>query len=301
MKDKILIAGGSGYVGQHLTRMLEEEGFEVTCLGRNKNPSHHKNYLCWDYQTPKEEIDRALQDHPILINLCGATLAGKRWTKKYKDVLLNSRIQPSKALVERIIQLQVIPKMFIQSSAIGYYPLNGLCEAHQEDEAPGSSFLSALCKQWENTTIPLEEKKISVVKLRIAPVFNPGSAVFETWAKPFRYGLGAVVGSGQQYFPWIHIEDLGRIVLWSIKNNKHGVYNAAGPSLIQHREVARALAKHLHKPMWLPAVPSFMLQLIYGEAAMLITEGDPVSSKKIQQEGFTFRYGWIEDCFRKKG
>lgn len=296
MKDKILIAGGSGYVGTHLTQLLETNGYEVSWLSRNESKRERGRVITWDYKTPHTEVDQALMKHPVIINLCGASLGGKRWTRKYKNILVKSRIESSQALVHRILQLSIRPTLFIQASAIGYYGTGPTEKAYIELDKKGEGFLAELCDHWEKTVAPLQHQSIPVSILRIAPVFNPGSDVFEKWAKPFRHGMGAVVGTGTQYFPFIDIENLCRIVQWVIEENKQGIYNAVYDGNKQHKEIASMVAHYVGHPIRLPRLPGELAKLIFGEAAVLITEGAPVSGSKLIGEGFQFD----EPSFLKK-
>ena len=286
----ILIAGGSGYIGKSLTKILYENGFQVSWLTRKINSNEKTNQFEWNYQTKK--IDEAAFDNiDVLINFCGASVAGKRWSKSYKKEIYESRIHSTQFLFESVNKIPNKIKSYIHGSAVGYYGCTNSDKIYSETDEPGNDFLARTCIDWELAASAFEKINMRTCIVRTAVIFSPGSQAYEKLLFPFRHGLGAAIGSGKQYFPWIHLEDYCRIIFKLItEENLKGIYNAVAPYQITNEELTRKISAFLKKKIWLPNIPSFILKIILGESANSILGGSRISSDKVIKEGFLFKY-----------
>ena len=280
--NNILIAGGTGLIGKRLTTYLESTGNTVFILTRKPTASNH---IFWNPST--NEIDTTkLESITQLINLSGASLAGKRWSKAYKKELLDSRIQPAQFLLANI---QHFPKLshYITASGINCYPLNQP-KTFTESDVFGTDFVSQLVKQWEETA-NLFSKHCLVSKIRISPVLDKQGGALVEIMKPIQAGLGAALGDGKQAMPWIHYEDLVGIFDFVLQHQLAGAVNAvAGTST--NKEFTAICAESISKKIWLPNLPAFMVKLLFGEMAILLLEGVKTSNETLIKAGFKFKY-----------
>ncbi len=296
---KILISGGTGLIGSRLTGLLVESGYEVNILTRF--PDRYKSttnvsYFFWDWK--KKEIEmKAFEEVDVLIHLAGANIAEKRWTDKYKAEMAGSRILSLKFL-QRILKENNIPlKLFIGASAIGYYGCVTDDRWRKEDDPPGDDFLAFLVKEWEDTSFQMKDVAERVAVLRTGIVWAREGGAFPKMIGPVKWGLTSPLGKGNQYLDWIHVDDLVRMYHFVLKQSHvEGVYNAVAPRPVTYKEFVKLAAKILKRPCCLPAVPSFLLKLVFGEQACLMLEGMPISSEKIIRSGFRFRFDNAEDA-----
>jgi uncharacterized protein (TIGR01777 family) len=288
--SKILITGASGLVGSRLTEMLEAAGHQVVHLGRTKKTGARPVFT-WDIE--KGVIDQeAFIGVDAIIHLAGAGVADKPWTPKRKLEILESRTK-STALLAKYLKHQPQIKVVVSASAVGYYGF-GLSD-HEFTEAsnPGNDFLAQVVRAWEQEVSSIENKRI--VKLRIGFVLSEKGGALKEMAKPIKMFVGAPLGTGKQLIGWIHIDDLCRMFIKAIEDESmQGVYNATGPYSVTNKELTRQIAKALHRPLLLPPVPSFVLQMLLGEMANMVLYGLNVSSAKIQKAGFTFSFPTLE-------
>ncbi len=288
--NKIIIFGGTGFLGRHLRNALIQKGYEVFVVNRKDNSSN----LYWDYQN-KDTLLSLLVDKDIVINLAGSPIIGKRWNEKVKKDLIDSREVVNRILVETINKLQGNRiKLYISASGIGYYG-NTFGSLVDETSNSGNDFVSEICKRWESS---LDKLKIRKVIFRIGVVLHSSGGAFPKMALPFKYFVGSALGSGSQFFPWIHLKDLISLFVFAIENeNISGVYNACSSDKITNKEFSKALAKLLSRPL-LPNVPAFILKLIIGESATVLLIGQKVSNEKIKKAGFEFQYDEITSCLK---
>ena len=292
--NNILIAGGTGLIGKRLTTYLESTGNFVFILTRKPTAANH---IFWNPSS--HEIDTTkLGAITHLINLCGATLAGKRWSHAYKKELLDSRIQPAQFLLANI---QHFPKLshYITASGINCYPLNQ-AKVYTETDSFGTDFVSQLVKQWEETA-ELFSPHCLVSKIRISPVLDKQGGALVEIMKPIKAGFGATLGTGNQAMPWIHYEDLSRIFDFVLQHQLAGAFNAvAGTST--NKEFTAICAESISKKIWLPNLPAFLVKLLFGEMAMLLLEGVKTSNETLIKAGFYFKYtelkGAISSCIK---
>lgn len=292
-KEKILITGGGGFIGKHLTKLLIDEGYEIVHVSRTINSKAGVKTYVWDLK--KKYIDpKALENVNYIIHLAGAGIADKPWTYKRKKEIVTSRIDGIPILLDEVKKQNAPLKAFISASGINYYGTKTLEKIYSENDQPGEDYLAQTCVYWENYADRFKDV-CRVVKLRTGVVFAKNEGAIKKMSEPFKYGLGAAIGSGKQYMPWIHINDLCRMYLHAIKNsNLNGAYNACAPQHITNKELSYAIATSLNKKLWLPNVPAFMLKLIFGEMADMLLEGSKCSSDKIRSTGFEFNFQNID-------
>jgi len=288
--ETILITGGSGLIGTHLQTLLSENGYNVRILSSRQS----NNNFYWNIE--KGEIDRnAIEGVDHIIHLAGTNISEKRWTSKQKQSILDSRIKSAKLLYDTIQSLEQKPKTYISASAIGYYGAITSEHVFSETDNPASDFLGTVCEKWEQAANCFENLGLRVVKLRTSVVLTKQGGVLEKLATPTRFGFGASIGTGKQYFPWIHIDDLCEMYLKAISNKSiNGSYNAVAPQHCTNREFTKTVAKVLHRPIILPAIPSIILRIAFGEMADLLLKGSRVSCQKIIDSNFRFRFPTLE-------
>lgn len=293
MSKTVLIAGGTGAIGTRLSALLTENGYTVKILSRD--PSKVTKYLAyrWDLHTKYFDLD-ALIDVDCIINLTGAPVTGERWTADYKKQLYDSRIKAAELLHYTLKTSTHKVSTYISPSAIGFYGDTGDSWV-DENSLPGFDFLANLCKQWEHGNKRMNELGLRVVIVRIGIMFDLLEGAFPKLVQPIKMYLGAPIGSGNQYISWIYIDDLSQVFLKAISDKKiQGIYNAVSPEPITNREFNRAVATILDRPLWLPSVPEWALNLYMGEAAVIATSGQRVSSEKLKASGFQFQYPNLE-------
>jgi uncharacterized protein len=287
--EAILIAGASGLVGTRLTHLLQERGYAVTHLGRSKRSASVK---CYEWDPANDWIDpEAIPGKQVIINLAGANIGAKPWTKRRKTEILESRTK-STALLRGELEKENCPvHTFISASGIGYYGPNNGEKGFIEDDPPGNDFLAGITQAWESAADKISALNIRVVKLRTGPVLTANGGVLAEFTRPIRWYVGAPLGSGDQFISWIHIDDLCKIYAYAIEERTlRGVYNAVAPKPVTNREMIKSIARALGKPILLPPIPKFMLKLLLGEMASLALEGNKVSADKIMQAGYTFQF-----------
>ena len=296
--EKVLIAGGSGLLGSYLSNMLSENGYEVCILSRtfqDKNNGPVKRYH-WNPET--KEIDSpAIKDVSYIIQLAGANISEKRWTKKRKNEIINSRINSTDFLFQLTKKNNLKLKAFISASAVGYYGAVNSEHIFQETDIAGTGFLADTTREWENAVNKFNSINIRTVNLRTGIVLSKNGGAFSKMSLSFKFGIATAIGSGKQYFPWIHIEDVCQIYFKAITDEKmKGVYNAVAPVYTTNIEFTRALASKLKNKYLLFYLPSFFLKMIFGELSQAIINGSRISANKILSSGYHFHYNNLENA-----
>ncbi|NQZ75359.1 MAG: TIGR01777 family protein [Ekhidna sp.] len=284
----VLITGGTGLVGGQLSKLLSEKGLKVTHLSRNPMQKHYQTFY-WDVN--KGEIDdEAITSADAIIHLAGAGVSDKRWSTQWKEEIYNSRIQSTKLLREKVRELNPNLKHFISASAVGYYGWDSGEQYVDETSQKGEGFLADVVEDWEKEAQAFEQLGVNVAMVRIGIVLSEKGGALVEMAKPIKLFAGAPLGSGQQHMSWIHVEDLCGIFAHILNHKLEGIYNGVGPSPETNKNFTKEVAKQLKKPLWLPNVPKFALQIIVGEMASILLGGNRATSQKIENAGFKFRF-----------
>ncbi len=296
MSTKVLISGGSGLIGSHLTNLLTNSGYEVRHLSRSVSGSESVKTYKWDIR--KMEVDPAALDVDYIIHLAGAGVADRKWTESRKKEILDSRVNSTQLLFENIKENKIDLKGFISASAIGIYGLDTGRKLVDEDSPQATDFLAQVVKEWEQEVDRFSEIDIPVSKIRIGVVLANEGGALPKMKKPIEFGVGAPLGSGEQYMSWIHFQDLCKIFQWVLSEGKWEVFNAVAPNPVTNKELTKAIAKVLKKPLFLPNVSSFVLKGMLGEMAGIVLGGNNVSSNKLVDSGFNFEFQDLESALR---
>ena len=279
----VLIAGGSGLIGKRLVEHLYKKGFDVAILSRNKVD---KDAIYWN--PSKGEIDTSkLHKVTHLINLSGVSIAGGRWTEVRKKEIIDSRVASTEFLFKNKSYFHNL-KHYISASGVSCYGIDDLNKVYTEADAFGNDFLSEVVSKWE-LAADLFSTICTVSKVRISPVLDSKGGFISEMKKPIQFGAGAVLGSGNQWMPWIHQRDLVSIFEFIINHQLEGPFNAVSGN-VTNRTLTQMLARKLHRPLVLPALPAWSAKLIFGEMATLFLDGVQVSNQKLIDKGFSFQY-----------
>jgi uncharacterized protein len=299
MSEKVVISGGSGFIGSHLSELLLRQGYEVIHLSRSiREDTRVKHYL-WDVEEGKIE-EGALQGADYIINLAGSSLADQRWTAANKQKMMQSRTASTALLVRELARLGIKPKAFVSASGINYYGGDSGDALLREQSDAGQDFLGSVCRAWEAEALRAEEQGIRVVLLRIGVVLSPEGGALKQLMLPFRFGGGAALGSGRQWMSWIHIEDLCQLMLKAMKDPAmQGPYNAVAPEPVTNAHFSEALAAAMDKPYFLPAVPAAAMKLALGDKAIMVLGSTRASADKVQGAGFEFAYPKLEPALEQ--
>jgi uncharacterized protein len=298
---RIVVTGGTGLIGHELVMSLGQDGHEIDVLSRNPRQAGNMpetiRFHKWDAKTAAGWgylVDGA----NAVINLAGASVAGDgflptRWTPERKKLILESRVNAGKALVEAIQQANVKPKMLIQSSAVGYYGPQGDKKV-TEDHPAGDDFLADVCVQWEASTLEVEAMGVRRVLIRTGVVLSDKGGALPRQIVPFQLFAGGPIGSGKQYYPWIHIEDEVRAIRFLLENdNASGAFNLAAPNPETNASFSRAIGRVLKRPAFVP-VPGFAFQIMFGEVSTVLLDGQRAVPARLADMGFTFTYSDAE-------
>jgi uncharacterized protein (TIGR01777 family) len=297
---RILITGGTGFVGKTLTRALTQQGHQVTVLTRsiNQNPPlpEGSSYVEGD-PIEKGKWQDSVPDHEAIINLAGSSIF-RTWTDKAKKSIWDSRISTTLNLVEALSGSKGKNRVLLSTSAVGYY---GPHEEEELDEesSSGDDFLAKLAQEWESTARRAEDSGARVVLTRFGIVLGKDGGALKQMVPWYKWGLGSPLGSGKQWFSWIHELDLSRIYLFVLEREDiSGPINCTSPNPVRNRELTAALGKALGRPTFLPAVPSLVLKLMLGEFGSVLLKGQKVLPKRLRELGFHFLHPEIQEALR---
>lgn len=290
--DKVLITGGTGLIGKRLSFLLQSKGYEVRLLSRNENSSSKYPTFVWDIK--KGTIDeKAFKDLDYIIHLAGAGIADKKWSDARKKIIIDSRVESTKLLLKYTRDLKIPLKAFISSSAIGYYGSVTSEITFEENENHGNDFIAEVCRLWENAIFEFETESIRTVAIRTGIVLSKNGGALKKMKTP----IITPIGNGQQYMPWIHIDDLCEIYIETMENDlMKGIYNGVAPEHETNATFSKKLAKAFKQPFLPIGVPSFILKTVFGEMATILLNGSRVSSEKIQASGFEFNFPLLNDA-----
>jgi hypothetical protein len=300
--DTAVITGGTGLIGRALSKFLESHGIQVIILSRNpKNygsVSPGINYAAWnpEKQTINEE---AIKNSKYIIHLAGAGVADKPWTEKRKMEILESRTLGSSLIVKALKSIPNRVVSVVSASAIGWYGENNSGKSVETDPS-ATGFLGETCREWDSSIHPVLDQDKRLVILRTGIVLSNDGGAFPKFAKPIRYGIAGILGTGKQMISWIHIEDLCRIYMEAMLNPSwSGVYNAVAPNPVNNKTFTVELAKQMKGSFFIQmAVPNFMLRFLLGDRSVEVLKSSNISGNKLKERGFQFIYPTIDAAFR---
>ena len=298
----ILITGGTGLIGTALTPMLLSKGYEVIILTRQPDQENTGavKYANWNVESgtiDKDAIARA--DH--IIHLAGANVSDKRWTKKRKKEILDSRKKSGELIIKALIEIPNKVQCVLTASGIGWYgPDTDISKqkGFKENDPASNDFLGEVCEQWEGSLKPVVALDKRLIIFRQGIVLSKEGGAFTEFKKPLKFGIAAILGSGKQVLSWIHIEDLCRMYVYALEKKFSGVFNAVAPQVISNKNFTLELAKKARGKFFIPIyVPSFGLKIVLGEMSIEVLKSATVNSEKIKSTGFQFLYPSIEAAF----
>jgi len=299
---KVLITGGTGLIGNRLSTLLKEKGYEILLLSRNPNAKAETKQFGWNIE--KGTIDKeAIEQADYIVHLAGEGIAKENWSASRKKQLRESRIKCSDLIYKALKETPNKVKAVIAATAIGYYGDSG-DKLVNEEAGPGKGFLPELCIAWEKAEQPISEIT-RLVQLRIGIVLSSKGGALVELAKPVHFGLGAYIGSGTQYYSWIHIDDLCGIMIHAVENEDiKGVYNAVAPVPVQNKNLVDAIRTSLNKLSVGVPSPPFVIKMMLGEMAAAVLDSCRASSKKMEQAGYKFKFKTplpaLNDLYKRK-
>jgi len=295
---RIVVAGGTGFIGRRLCERLANAGHAVTVLTRDPEKAKGRVYhavtiVTWQgFRGPTEELSKALGGSEVVINLAGAPIADGRWTPQAKEQLRSSREGTTTAIVTTLAKLTTRPVLLMNASAVGFYGPRGDDEL-TEDAPSGDGFLAGLCREWEGAARAAERLGLRVVTPRIGVVLGRDGGALPRMLPVFRLGLGGPLGHGHQWMSWIHLDDLVELLMFLMNNAASGPVNATAPHPVTNAEFSKTLGRTLGKPAFL-RTPAFAMKLAFGEMAdELLLTGQRVLPHKAHSMGFHFRFPFL--------
>ena len=295
MAKNVLLTGGTGFIGKHLTDVLIENGFTVSILSRSDR-KNTPSIIYYKWNLKDNFIDRdAILNADYIVHLAGEGIVEKRWTKRRKKAILESRTKPVQLILSILKENNKTLDAFVSASAVGIYGAFTSQEICTENTPPANDFLGMTCQKWEADADQITTLGIRTVKIRTGIVLGKGEGFLKKITPGFKAGFGAILGSGKQYIPWIHVEDLCQIYLKAIVDtDMQGAYNATITDNTTNATLSRILAHLYGYTIWLPNIPAFLIRLGLGKMSIAVLEGQRISSEKIQKAGFEFQYTDIE-------
>lgn len=287
----VLITGATGLVGKEIVKLCHSKGIAVHYLTTSKSKlstSHNYKGFYWDLA--KNEIDhKCFKDVTAIINLVGASIS-KRWTVAYKKEILESRTKTAQLLQQTIKKHNYKIEHVVSASAIGIYPTSVTNYYDEKYTAISDSFLGQVVAQWENAIDGFKTLGCRVAKVRIGLVLAKNGGALPKIVQPIKFGAGAAFGTGKQWQSWVHVADLANLFLFVLQHNLQGIYNGVAPNPVTNKALTKVAARVLNKPLLLPNIPKFAIQLALGEMHILLFESQRVSSQKIEAKGFNFKF-----------
>lgn len=306
MSKKIIITGATGLIGKKLSKALANRGDEVTVFSRNiesakKIIPYIKNCVTWNYRNP-DEWKNHLDGKDAIVHLAGINLFSRRWNEKFKKDIVESREVSTRNLVQSLNDCKNKPKVFISASGVGYYG-DGGDKILPEGSPKGNDFLADVCDVWERESQRASEYGIRNVQVRTGIVLSTEDGALKQMLLPFKLFVGGALGSGKQWIPWLHIDDIVNVYIHLIDDKIiSGPVNAANPNIVRMKEFAKSLGKVMRRPAIFP-VPEFVLRIVVGEATGTVVSGQRVKVNKLLESGYHFKFEnleqALEDLLRK--
>lgn len=296
--NNILITGGAGALGKRLSKHLLGKGYHVSVLSRVPGTDNNIKTFLWDVN--KGTIDEHCIDGiDTVIHLAGAGIADKRWTDERKREIIDSRTKSIGLIYELMKKRANKITTVISASGIGYYSDRG-DELLTETSAATHDFISQCCVDWEAAVDEGEKLGLRILKFRTGVVLDKDAGALPMLALPVKLLVGSPIGNGKQWIPWIHWQDVIDMYLFGIEHkNLEGVYNMVAPNPVTNAQMIKAVARQLHKPVWAPNVPGFLLKLLLGEMSSLVLGSTKVSAQKIESAGFSFQYPEVAGALKQ--
>jgi uncharacterized protein len=296
---KVVVAGGTGWLGSALCRSMDADGHDVVVLSRTLGrggEAHGPRRVVWDGRSVGAWAAE-LEDADAVINLSGESVMDGRWSEERKRALVASRVEPTTAIVGAIKRAQNRPGVLVNASAVGYYGDKG-DQPVTESDPPGNDFLARLVVEWEQAAMQAVVLGVRVCTMRIGIVLGPGGGALAQLALPFRFFLGGYVGSGKQWISWVHIDDVVGLFRFAVERaDATGAINVTAPEPATNRQLAQTLGSVLGRPSWVPA-PAFALRIVLGELAESLLVGQRVLPAAAQQLGYRFQHPALESALR---
>ena len=294
---KILLAGGTGLIGQEIIRLIDKSKYEIHVLSRSKKENSNEiTYHQWD--TNNKTIDPEALEVDTIINLAGAGIADKKWSAKRKDFLIKSRVNAARTIKEHVEKMPINrrPKQYISASAIGFYGNTGDQLITEKDLPVDDSFLSVCTQKWEEAVAELKSIIPATSIVRIGIVLSTKGGSLQKMLIPFKFGMASYFGKGTMKYSWIHIEDIARLYIHIMENNLNGIYNGTAPKVVSNKTLIKNIKEVKGGLSIMNIVPSIALKLAMGEMADVVLTSNNISSQKIIDEGFTFNYPTIKQA-----
>jgi len=293
---KIVIAGGTGFVGQALTNLLQQKGHELFVLSRsNSRYENGIHYVQWlkDGARPEKELD---EDIDAVVNLAGVSLNDGRWTKKQKKAIYTSRMEATLEIVRIMEQFKEKPKVLVNASAVGIYPPSTAATYSENVSDYAKDFLGWTVHDWERHAKRAEKLGIRVALARFGVILGRNSGALPSMLLPYKLHVGGTIGSGEQWLSWIHVEDVARAIYFAINNSSiRGPFNVTAPHATRMKEFGQTIAQVMGRRHWMP-VPSFAMRLALGEQSMLVLEGQHVLPTVLEKQNFEFNYPYLKEA-----
>ncbi len=296
---KVILTGATGLIGKNIADKLIQRGDEVTIFTRSVDKAklvipNAVEYVAWNYE--QDDWKKKLDGKDAVIHLAGENVMAKRWNVEHKKNIYNSRVATTRSLVRAIENVKDKPNVLISASAVGYYGNSE--EPVTEESKHGKDFLANVVRDWEKETEEISRHGVRRVNIRTGIVLDKHEGALARMITPYKFFIGGPLGSGRQWFPWIHLEDVAGIFLFALDNeNVHGALNAVSPNPLRMNEFCNTLGAAMHRPS-LFKVPAFVLKIIFGEAAEVLLSGAKVIPERTMGEGYKFRFENIENALK---
>lgn len=296
---RVLITGATGLIGQEIVAVCHEKNISVHYLTTNKSKIiTNENYKGFFWDPTNNEIDvNCFNGVSAIIHLAGATVAN-RWTAGYKKEIISSRTETTALLVKSLKSINHTITQVVSASAIGIYPDSLTNYYDQEHNEISNSFLGEVVSVWEQAVDQFEALGVTVSKIRIGLVLSNKGGALKEIVKPIKLGVGSAFGSGEQWQSWVHINDLANMFVFFLENKIEGVFNGVAPNPVSNNELVKTVAAVLNKPLFMPKVPKFAMKLVLGEMHIILFESQRVSSKRIVNKGFYFKFNCLSTALK---